>query len=235
MASPMGLAARLTGSWVFWVLLLSSAFAMPIIRSVTRELPAAPTVYGEVPAFEFIRQDGSTLSRDDLRGKIWVANFIFTSCSDVCPGLSSRMREIQNRMDKMGDAVHLVSFSVDPARDTPEKLQKYAARFQARPDMWSFVTGDMEAIQSVVEDGFKLGLEATEVEDTGFFNIVHGERFVLVDQLGQIRGYFRANDEEIQRLLNTAGQLGNMGPVSPTETDVDPAQDPTAPPQVSVH
>jgi protein SCO1/2 len=205
-------AAKLTGSWVFWLVVLAASFSLPLVRSLTREIPEPPRVYGQLPEFELTDQDGDSFGLADLSGKVWIANFIFTSCGDVCPRLTSRMREIQNRLDKMGDSVHLVSFSVDPVHDTPQKLRDYADAYGARRDIWTFVTGPLDAIESTVVGGFKMVMQIGEMEDTGFFNIVHGERFVLVDQRGRIRGYYEADDEGIQHLLNHAGLLANLGP-----------------------
>jgi len=209
--------ADLTGRWVFWALVFALAVSFPVFRSVTREIPPPPPVYGEVPQLDLVDQDGKTFNVSQLQGRVYVANFIFTSCAEVCPRLSTRMRELQQRLANMAGAVHLVSFSVDPERDTPEVLKLYAERFSAREDVWSFVTGDISAMEQTVVDGFKIAMEREEVEDTGFFDIVHGEHFVLVDQLGQIRGYYRADDEGLQQLLNELGLLANLGPRISTE------------------
>lgn len=208
------IAAALTGHWAFWLLLFSGALSVPLVKSMTRELPPPPPVYGTVPDFELINQDGETFRAEDLHGRVWVANFIFTSCAEVCPRLSSRMRELQERLTNMGDAVRLVSFSVDPERDTPERLKEYSATYTAKKDIWSFVTGPIESLEKTVVDGFRMSMERTEIEDTGFFDIVHGERFVLVDQLGQIRGYYHSDEEGLQALLNELGLLANLGPRS---------------------
>ena len=214
---PQQIAASLTGRPLFWVALITVAFALPVLRSVTRDLPEPPMVYGALPEFTLTNQDGEPFGLQDLTGKVWIANFIFTSCGDVCPRLTGRMRELQERLDNMGDAVHLVSISVDPDRDTPEVLNDYAQRFTARPGFWTFLTGPLDAIEETVVSGFKMGMQRTEVEDTGFFDIVHGERFVLVDQAANIRGYYESTDEGLQALLNATGMLANLGPVVPDD------------------
>jgi protein SCO1/2 len=211
----------MTGHWAFWVILFSGSLSVPLLKSVTRELPPPPAVYGMVPDFELVDQDGAVFTAQQLRGRVWVANFMFTSCAEVCPRLSSRMRELQERLANMAGAVHLVSFSVDPTRDTPARLKEYAASYTARKDVWSFVTGPIDALEKTVVDGFHMAMEREEVADTGFFDIVHGERFVLVDQLGQVRGYYESDDEGLQALLNELGLLANLGPrVSEGEVDV---------------
>ncbi len=206
------LAFRLTGNRFFWVGLIGLAFALPIARSVGRQLPPPPPVYGQLPAFQLQDQDGKPFGLADLRGHVWVADFIFTSCAEACPRLSQRMSDLQYHLRNVGNAAHLVSFSVDPQRDTPLVLRAYADRYHARHDMWTFLTGPLDVLQSTIVDGFKIAMQRTAVEDTGFFDIVHGERFVLVDQEGRIRGYYAATDDGIQELLNNLGLLANLGP-----------------------
>jgi len=206
------IAEALTRRPVFWVALVVVAFALPLSRSMSRDLPPPPPVLGTLDDFTLVDQDGRDFSLADMRGRVHIVNFIFTSCGEVCPRLSTRMRELQERLDNMGDTVHLVSISVDPTRDTPEVLKDYAQRYTARPGFWTFLTGPLDSIEETVVGSFKMAMQRTEVEDTGFFDIVHGERFVLVDQLGNIRGYYESSDEGLQELLNEAGRLANLGP-----------------------
>lgn len=206
------LAARLTGSRWFWSLAVFALFALPLVRSIGRQLPPPPPVYGQLPDFRLVDQDGQPFGLPDLKGRVWVANFIFTSCGEVCPRLSHRMAELQARLRNVGDAARLVSFTVDPARDTPAVLREYSLRYHARHDFWKFLTGSLTDLEQTVVDGFKVAVERTAVGETGFFDIVHGERFVLVDQEGRIRGYFGADDDGLQELLNQLGLLANLGP-----------------------
>lgn len=142
---------------------------------------------GEVPAFTLTDATGATVTRDTLRGKVWVADFMFTSCPDVCPILSTHMAEVQARY-KGDDRVRLVSFSVDPGTDTPPVLAAYGARFDADPTRWLFVTGPIGDVKAVVVEGFKMALERVSAEGEPS-RVLHGERFVVVDEDGRIRGY----------------------------------------------
>ncbi len=144
-------------------------------------------VLGGVPPFELTDATGAAFSRTALDGKIWVADFMFTSCTTVCPILSTHMAEVQARYAKEAD-VRLVSFSVDPGTDTPPVLAAYGARFGADPARWFFLTGPMDTVKSVVVDSFKMVLERIE-SPTEPATILHGERFVVVDRLGRIRAY----------------------------------------------
>lgn len=164
--------------------LLSTAFLSTLMGCSAPPLPD----FGEVPPFTLTSQKGETITRDSLRGKVWVANFIFTTCPDICPMLSSHMAEVQARYPNTPD-LRLVSFSVDPVTDTPPVLDAYAARFHADPARWLFVTGPLDALRPVVVDGFKQALEAQPATDTQPATILHGSRFVLVDKAGHIRGF----------------------------------------------
>jgi protein SCO1/2 len=149
----------------------------------SRSLPS----YGTVPSFELVNQDSQPFGSGQLVGKIWIADFIFTSCPGPCPIISTRMSELQKPLVKSD--VHLVSFSVDPEKDTPEVLRVYADKLRKEPFRWDFLTGARAAIYSLSRDGFKLGI-SDEGDDNQ--NPVHSTRFVLVDRHGTIRGYYDA-------------------------------------------
>jgi protein SCO1/2 len=171
-----------------------------LVASCTRQ----PEVnYGEVPQFSLTDQNGRTLTRNDLAGKVWVADFIFTSCAGTCPMITATMSKLQNELP---NDVHLVSFSVDPVRDTPEVLAEYAAKVSANHDRWHFLTGEKQTMQDLSIKGFKLALEETGASDIE--PITHSTRLVLVDQEGRIRGYYGGTDEEeMKRLLADAANL----------------------------
>jgi cytochrome oxidase Cu insertion factor (SCO1/SenC/PrrC family) len=148
-----------------------------------RALPS----YGTVPSFELVNQDAQPFGSPQLAGKIWIADFIFTTCAGPCPIVSTRMGELQKPLLKSD--VHLVSFSVDPEKDTPEVLRVYADKLRKEPLRWDFLTGARSAIYSLSRDGFKLGI-SDDGDDNQ--NPVHSTRFVLVDRHGTIRGYYDA-------------------------------------------
>jgi protein SCO1/2 len=157
--------------------------------------------YGTVPSFQLINQNGQSFGSPQLVGKIWIADFIYTTCPGPCPMISSRMSELQKPLEKTD--VHLVSFSVDPEKDTPEVLRGYAERLQAVPGRWDFLTGAKSAIYKLSHDGFKLavGSEAQGLP-------VHSTRMVLVDRHGQIRGYYDATEADaITKLVADTNHL----------------------------
>lgn len=150
-------------------------------------------VYYDVPEFQLIAQDGQTFDSKVLAGKIWVADFIYTNCPGPCPRMTSQMHEVQNAIVNMPQ-VKLVSFTVDPARDTPPVLAQYAKEHGASAEHWYFLTGPPATLQKLDRDTFKLGnVDAT---------LEHSTRFVLVDRQSRIRGYYDTSESRtIPRLI----------------------------------
>jgi protein SCO1 len=203
---------------ILWALFGITLLAIPVLAALrarahgmTHELPR----YTQVPAFSLTDQTGRAFNSAELSGRVWVADFIYTSCSMVCPRLTGTMAELQRHLRNRGQErnVHLVSFTVDPERDTVERLRGYAAGFQADPQLWSFVTGSSDAVRDAVVRGFKIGIdkEKSDTEQDGFA-IVHGTRFILVDARGFIRGFYDANEpREMARLRTDALGLVEKG------------------------
>ena len=147
-----------------------------------------------LPDFALVNRDGSTVESADLDGSPWVANFIFTRCALYCPRSTSRMAHLGRALPS-GLSVARVSFTVDPAFDTHEVLSAYADAYGIDDPEWRFLTGDAEALRTLIFEGFRLPVEDTEP-------ILHSNRFVLVDGNGTIRGYYEATDgAELERLI----------------------------------
>src|SRR6266487_1164473 len=147
--------------------------------------------YGTVPEFVLVNQDGKNFGSAQLREKIWIADFIYTTCPGPCPMISSRMSELQKPLEKTD--VHLVSFSVDPEKDTPDVLGSYAERLQAEPGRWDFLTGPKPVIYKLSHDSFKLAVsDGSDAQGIP----VHSTRMVLVDRHAQIRGYYDATEAD---------------------------------------
>ena len=144
--------------------------------------------YGTVPAFTLINQNGKNFGSADLRGKVWIADFVYTTCPGPCPMISNRMSELQDPLKNTD--VHLVSFSVDPDKDTPKVLQGYAEKLGAEEGRWDFLTGPKVTIYNLSRNGFKLAtIDASEAPER---QPVHSTRMILVDRHGEIRGYYDA-------------------------------------------
>jgi protein SCO1 len=204
-------AASLSNKPWFWVIWVVGVMAVMVIGAVRRVAPKPPELRLPLPAFELVNQRGEPFGSKDLRGRIWVADFVFTSCPTVCPKLTKRMGELQHRTRNLGDAFHLVTFTVDPENDTPERLAAYAKAYRASPRRWSFLTGSLASIEDTVVKGFKLAMGKEEMSPgSGLFSVFHGEKFVLVDREGMIRGYYDADDEGMNRLLRDVGVIVNI-------------------------
>ena len=147
--------------------------------------------YGIVPPFQLVNQNDQPFGSAQLAGKIWIADFIYTTCPGPCPMISTRMSELQKPLEKTD--VHLVSFTVDPEKDKPEVLRSYAEKLRAEPNRWDFLTGSKAAIYKLSHDGFKLAVSDGR-EESGI--PVHSTRIVLVDRHGQIRGYYEATEPD---------------------------------------
>jgi protein SCO1/2 len=164
-------------------------------------------VLGSVPAFALTERSGRAVGSDDLRGHVWIADFVFTRCPDFCPVLTARMAELQRALGA-GDDLRLVSVSVDPVHDTPEVLRDYAVKAGAG-DGWLFLTGPRDAVARLVHDGFKL---AFADDGPAAQPITHSDRFVLVDRSLRIRGYYLATDaDDLARLRADAAALRAAG------------------------
>jgi protein SCO1/2 len=172
---------------------------MQVSALSNRPLPT----YNRLPDFELVNQDAQPFGSKELIGKIWIADFIFTTCRGPCPIISTRMSELQKPLEKTD--VRFVSFSVDPETDTPPVLRAYADKLRKEPFRWDFLTGAKDAIASISRDGFKLGLSEGEEPGSG---PVHSTRFVLVDRRGAIRGYYDALAVDgVTKLLADANHL----------------------------
>lgn len=152
--------------------------------------------FGTVPDFSLIERSGKQIQLSDLRGKVWIANFIYTKCKDTCPLQSAEMAKLQSEMESRPELV-FVSISVDPDHDTPDILSRYAGRFKADPARWLFLIGEKSTTYRLVQEGFRLSAVPAPDQDGKEDDIIlHSSRFILVDNKARIRGYYDSNDTE---------------------------------------
>jgi protein SCO1/2 len=150
-----------------------------------------------ITPFTLTRENGDAFSSEQLKDGPWVASFLFTRCPNQCPALSERLRALQNTLP---DRARLVSFTVDPAHDTPQELSSYARRFSADPARWLFLTGDPAVLKRVQTD---LGLSTDEDPN------LHSLRLVLIDARNRARGYYDSGEPEaLARLQKDLKGLG---------------------------
>jgi len=149
--------------------------------------------YGMVPEFSLTDQTGKSFGSKDLAGQVWVANFIFTTCAGPCPRMSAQFRKLQKETGEPG-GLRFVSFTIDPARDTPEVLAEYGKRFGAEVGRWTFLTGAAAELNKLSSGPFHAG----EIDGS----LTHSTRFTLIDRKGRIRGYYDSSDgEKIRELM----------------------------------
>jgi protein SCO1/2 len=191
-----------------------------VITSVKKGKNVTDTVWHTISDFSLTDQQGAKISWDNLRfkdetddegkeekGKIVVADFFFTHCPTICPGMTRNMKRLQESInnsqrvgDKTPDFVHFLSFSIDPQRDSVEQLKRWADRFQINPRQWSLLTGDKKTIYDIAINEMKLLVVDGEGIDTSF---LHTDRFVLIDGKRHIRGYYHGLDSaDIKQLAN---------------------------------
>lgn len=176
------------------LILLLSIFAKERLLGA-KELP----VLGPAPQFELTNTESQTFSSDTLKGKVWVADFVFTTCAGPCPVMTENLAWI-HRSYLLEKEVALVTVTVNPDYDSPKVLKEYAAKHQADTASWHFLTGTKEAIHDLAHKGFKLG----DPENPVF----HSPHMALVDAQGQIRGYYNGTDDkEIKRLFKDIARL----------------------------
>lgn len=162
------------------------------LSACRRNQPRLPE-FGKINDFELVDQTGQKFAGRSLAGRVWVADFIYTTCPGPCPRMTSQMHQVQEGTRDLPE-VRLVSFSVDPATDTPTALAAYAKVHGASPARWTFLTGPQATLHQLCRYEFKLG----DVDGS----LMHSTRFVLVDRKSEIRGYYETSEAEaIPKLL----------------------------------
>lgn len=154
-----------------------------------------------VQDFTYTNQDNEPVSLEDLKGGIWMADFIFTNCADVCSPMTANMSKIQSKIQEEGlqDQVSFVSFSVDPEIDTPETLKTFAEKFNADHSNWHFLTGyTMEEISSFASNSFEALVNKPENSD----QVIHGTRFYLVDETGTVVKTYQGLQLPLDEIVN---------------------------------
>jgi protein SCO1/2 len=192
-----------------WSLVRGRTAAVRGLAGRSSRLP----VYGSLPDFSLIERSGRRVERVEFLGKIWVVDFIYTRCPDTCPLQSAEMARLQADLATESD-VRLASITVDPTRDTPQVLSKYADRFKAHHGRWFFLTGEKEAIYRLAQEGLRLPIldpgnkagvlepgPAMASEGAGGIAVLHSSKFVLVDRKARIRSYYDSTDmDSLQKL-----------------------------------
>jgi len=218
-ATPPTFGARLNGAAsalvarpAFWLAAIALLAVWPAVWALRAPLPPPPAVLAALPAFRLTDQDGSPFGSRELEGKVWVASFVFTRCTTVCPAVTATMARIQDRTRNLEPAFHLVSFSVDPAFDTPARLAAYARAHRASPRLWTFLTGPEQAVEAAVVKGLRETMGRDGPDDGTGRGIFHGTHLVLVDARGRVRAYYPSDAPDVvDRVVRDAALLVNRG------------------------
>ncbi len=144
------------------------------------------TIYHQIPYFELTNQDGKKVTRDDLLGSVYVADFFFVTCPTICPKMTTNMGYLQNKFNDTKN-LRFISITVNPEHDTVQVLKDHQERVHANPENWDFLTGDKDSIYSLAFNGFFVSADKDEVAPGGF---LHSQFLILVDKKGHVRGYF---------------------------------------------
>jgi protein SCO1/2 len=161
------------------------------------ECPVGDTTQHYIPEFTFSNQYGEPVGRAEMEGKITIVDFFFTSCPSICPVMSKEMERV-NDMFRDEPRVQIMSISIDPEYDTPEMLKTYADEHNAIPGKWHFLSGPKEETYRLARCGFVIPtIDGNGVPD----DFVHTDKFMLIDELGRIRGYYSGTNREDVDLL----------------------------------
>ena len=186
------------GSYLYVNSLSKKAVTMPkrfffdTVLSVTKDGKTFPdTVWHKIKPFTLTNQFGKKVSFDDLKGKVIIANFIFTSCPSICPTLTRNMKKLQDAFIKTDTIVRFISFTVDPVRDNPEKLKAFGDKFLINHDTWWMLTGSKNEIYDIALNEFKANIAQQDGVDSNF---IHTDKFFLVDKDRVLRGWYDGLD-----------------------------------------
>lgn len=158
------------------------------------------TIFHKVPDFTLLSNSGDSVSQKVIEGKIYVADFFFTTCPGICPQMSTQLKRVQEAFIDNPNIL-ILSHSVDPENDTLEALKAYADKYKAIPNKWIFLTGDKDKIYDLGQKGYFI----SALEDSNYTNtdrFIHSDKLILVDRERQIRGYYNGTDtKDVDRLI----------------------------------
>ena len=205
-----GLAVRARGRRAPALLVVVALAVLLALSGACKPASSLPVLFA-APRFDLIDQTGRPFSSSHLSGKVVVGNFVFTTCTDICPLLTATMAQVRDQLRQaqlLGDKAVIVSFSVDPEHDTPEALAAYGERFGATPAEWRFLTGQRQAIDDLLIGGFKVGRPPPAPRTPGGApEIIHTNRFALIDPRGQVRALYNGEELDVSTVVDEVRRL----------------------------
>jgi protein SCO1 len=188
----------------FWFVACGFFFAYPMLKSMKRELPVELPVLHQLPSFEFVNEDGKLFGDRDLYGKVYIVNLICTRCEVASEAYFKKLQTLQHRLRGVIDRAAIVSLSIDPAVDTAPVLYNKARELKSNPNVWKFLSAPRAQTESWIAS-LKMPIEL----ETDLMGMMKREMFVLVDQEGNVRGYYDSDNEGMNRMMIDTGLLIN--------------------------
>lgn len=158
----------------------------------------ADTIYPKIPAFQYLNQDSVMITSKSMKGKVWIADFFFTSCPTICPTMTAQMKRLSAMTKDLEKHIQFMSFSIDPERDQPNVLKKYIQRNGITAPNWQFFTGDEDKTHALGVEYFNVFANKDIASEGGY---AHSPAFVLVDHEGYVRGVYVGTETEQVDLL----------------------------------
>ncbi len=199
---------KLVGNKWFWVVMCSLLFGLPVYKSMNRTLPPELPIISAVPEFRFVDENGKTFGSRELKGKVYIANFVFMSCQTSCPALLGKVQTVQHRLRGVIDRAAIISITVDPANDTTKVLYDKSLELKANPSVWRFLSASLPETKKLLVEGFKVPLGEREFANN-VWDVAHSNKLVLVDQDGNIRGYYNTDKDSLNQMMIDTGLLIN--------------------------
>jgi protein SCO1 len=218
-----------------WAFLIGAA-SLLAIRPLQEAVKTAPPPLVKPGAWELTDHEGKPFSSNQLKGKVWIANFVFTRCPSICPALTQSLKQMHQSLSDLQDKVAFASFSVDPEHDRPSILRDYRKKMDIEYSNWVFLTGEKDKVHHLLVKKFFMAVgekkplvaaKDTQSNDGGvqkpnpsngqvqaneLYDISHSSKLVLFDQNGDIRAYADANPLGMGSLANAARLLAKKGP-----------------------
>lgn len=169
-----------------------------VIYKMVNGEEVADTVYPKMINFSYLNQDSVQIKSSDMKGKIWVADFIFTNCQSICPKMTREMKRLNSLTKDLSDYIQYMSFSIDPTTDSPRVLKNYIKVNGITAKNWQFFTGNEVRTHALGIDNFLIVAEEDKAAAGGY---AHSEAFTLVDREGYVRGVYKVSDpKEVNKL-----------------------------------
>ena len=169
-----------------------------VVYKATEGYEVGDTIFHSIPKWRYLTQDSVFLNSEDINDKVWIADFFFTYCPTICPPMTKAMRSVNDSLRAYQRDLKFLSFTIDPDRDTPERLRLYRKRHEITADNWFFLTGDEDETHVLGVEGFQIHANADGNAPGGF---AHSPNFVLIDKNQHIRGVYDGLDPDSREQL----------------------------------